>query len=56
MSETLREEEGGQQVAEEEDAHDEPDQVLRADSWAHSRSTALRMRREMTKNAIVRTT
>jgi len=46
MSETLREEEGHQEVTQEEDAHDEPDEVLRA----HSRSTALRKNREVRKN------
>jgi hypothetical protein len=51
MSETLREEEGGQQVAEEKDTHDEADEVL----CAHSRSTALRMRRQMRKMSPVRT-
>jgi hypothetical protein len=50
MSETLREEEGDEQVAEKEDAHDEPDQVL----CAHRRSTAFRMRKAMTKNATVK--
>jgi hypothetical protein len=50
MSETLREEEGHQEVAEEQDAHDEPDHVLRA----HSRSTAFRMRNATAKKAAVR--
>jgi hypothetical protein len=49
ISETLREQKGHQQVAEEKDAHDEPDDVVRA----HSRSTALRIRNAMRKKRAV---
>jgi hypothetical protein len=51
MSETLREEEGHDQIAEEEYGDDESDEVL----CAHSRSTAFRMRNATRKNASVRT-
>jgi hypothetical protein len=50
MSETLGEEEGNEEVAKEEDAGDEADQVLRT----HSRSTPFRTRRARTKNRPVR--
>jgi hypothetical protein len=50
MSETLREQEGRDQVAQEKDTHDESDQIFRA----HSRSTALRMRRATRKKRAVR--
>jgi len=50
MSETLREQEGYKEVAEEEDARDDPDQVFRA----HSRSTALRMSRETRRNRAIK--
>jgi hypothetical protein len=49
MSETLREEKGGDQVAEDQDARDEPDQVLRA----HSRPTPFTTRRAMRKKRAV---
>jgi hypothetical protein len=50
MSETLREEEGHDQVAEDEDAEDQADQVL----GGHSRSVAFRMRKISTKRPRVR--
>ena len=49
MSETLREEEGGDQVAEQECARDEADQVVRA----HSRSTPFTSSSAATKNKAV---
>jgi hypothetical protein len=49
MSETLREEEGDHQVAEDEDAEDQSDEVL----GAHSRSAPFRIRRITTKIATV---
>ena len=48
MSETFREDKGDDQVAEDQDARDEPDQVLRA----HSRSTPFTTNRAKTKRAI----
>jgi hypothetical protein len=50
MSETLREEEGHDQVAQQQDAQDQPDEVV----GTHSRSTALRTRRATRKNRAVR--
>jgi hypothetical protein len=52
MSETLREQQGHQQVAEEKDAEDQADEVGRA----HSRSTPLRISSAMRKKRAVRTT
>src|SRR5215210_7184105 len=49
MSETLREEKGGDQVAEDQDTRDESDQVLRA----HSRSTPCTTSSEMRKKRAV---
>jgi hypothetical protein len=50
MSETLREEEGDYEVAEDEDGQDQADRVL----GAHSRSTPLRTSRITTNRATVR--
>jgi hypothetical protein len=49
MSETLREEEGRQQVAEDEDAEDQTDQVL----GAHNRSVPFRISRMSRNRAMV---
>jgi hypothetical protein len=50
MSETLRKEEGQQEVAEQEGADDEPDEVV----GAHSRSSPLRTSSATRKNSPVR--
>jgi hypothetical protein len=49
MSETLREEKGDDQVAEDQDARDESDQVF----GTHSRSTPFATRRAMRKKRAV---
>jgi hypothetical protein len=49
MSETLREQEGDHEVAEDEDAEDQSDEVL----GAHSRSIAFRTRRIRTNRTRV---
>jgi hypothetical protein len=52
MSEPFWEEEGHDQVAEDEDAQDQPDDQFRA----HRRSTPLMIRKVTPKNAIVMAT
>ena len=52
ISETLREEHGHREVADEQDGHDQTNEVLRG----HNRSTPLTMRAVSAKNAMVRTT
>jgi hypothetical protein len=49
MSETLREEKGRHEVGQQDDAQDEPNEVL----GAHSRSTALRTSRDTVKKRAV---
>jgi hypothetical protein len=53
MSETLREEEGDHEVAEDENAEDQADEVLAADVVAHSRSVPFRISRMSRKIAAV---